>query len=149
MYNMLQSGAKAVKMGTRFVTTTECDVSEKFKQNYIDCSKEDIVLIDSPVGLPGRVIVNDFVREIQQGAQKPVRCPWKCLKTCDYKKVQFCVSEALFNAARGDFSHGFSFAGTNAYKAKAIISVRETIDQLKEEYYREEIRFQPVEVSAC
>ena len=148
MYNILQTGAKAVKMGTRFVTTTECDVSVKFKQNYIDCKKDDIVLIDSPVGLPGRVIVNDFVREIQQGAQKPVRCPWKCLKTCDYKKVQFCISEALFNAAQGDFTHGFSFAGTNAYKAKAIISVRETMQQLKEEYYREVLCHQPIEVSA-
>lgn len=148
MYNIMQSGAKAVKMGTRFVTTTECDVSEKFKQNYIDCKKEDIVLIDSPVGLPGRVIVNDFVREIQQGAQKPVRCPWKCLKTCDYKKVQFCISEALFNAAQGDFAHGFSFAGTNAYMAEAIISVKETIQQLKEEYYKEEVRCQPIAVSA-
>lgn len=148
MYNMLQLGAKAVKMGTRFVTTKECDVSEKFKQNYIDCKKEDIVLIESPVGLPGRVIVNDFVREIQQGAQKPVKCPWKCLKTCDYKKVQFCISEALFNAAQGDFAHGFSFAGTNAYMAKAIISVKETIQQLKEEYHREEVRYQQRVVSA-
>src|SRR5690606_23638060 len=105
-------------------------------------------LIDSPVGLPGRVIVNDFVREIQQGAQKPVRCPWKCLKTCDYKNVQFCISEALFSAAQGDFAHGFSFAGTNAYLAKAIISVRETIQQLKAEYYSEELRCQPIAVSA-
>lgn len=146
MYNIMQTGAKAVKMGTRFVTTTECDVSEKFKQNYLDCKKEDIVLIDSPVGLPGRVIINDFVREIQQGAQKPVKCPWKCLKTCDYKKVQFCISEALFNAAQGNFEHGFSFAGTNAWMAKEIISVKETMQQLKEEYYQEEIRLKQVEV---
>ncbi|MBK5195075.1 MAG: nitronate monooxygenase [Proteiniphilum sp.] len=146
MYNIMQSGAKAVKMGTRFVTTTECDVSEEFKQNYLNCTKDDIVLIDSPVGLPGRVIINDFVREIQQGEQKPVKCPWKCLKTCDYKKVQFCISEALFNAAQGNFKHGFSFAGTNAFLAKEIITVKETMQQLKEEYYHEEMRLKKVEV---
>lgn len=146
MYSIMQSGAKAVKIGTRFVTTTECDVSEKFKQNYLNCKKEDIVLIDSPVGLPGRVIINDFVREILQGEQKPVKCPWKCLKTCDYRKVQFCISEALFNAAQGNFEHGFSFAGSNAWLAKEIITVKETMEQLKNEYCLKEMQRNQVEV---
>lgn len=139
MFRIMQTGVKAVKMGTRFVTTNECDVSEEFKQNYISCSAEDIVLIDSPLGLPGRVITNDFVKEILQGKQKPVNCQWKCIKTCDYKTVPFCIAEALLNAAKGDFTNGFSFAGSNAYRATKIISVKETIEQIKKEYLQEEL----------
>ena len=135
IYEIMEVGASAVKMGTRFVTTYECDASDQFKQSYLECSKEDITLIDSPVGLPGRVIINDFVRQIQQGQCKPVNCPWKCLKTCDYTKVQFCIAEALFHAAKGNLNRGFSFAGTNAYLANKIISVKDTFNQLKKEYY--------------
>lgn len=139
MYDIMQVGAKGVKMGTRFVTTTECDVSEEFKQNYIACKKEDITIIDSPVGLPGRVIMNDFVREIKLGNKKPINCAWQCLKTCNFKKVQYCVAEALFNAAKGDFTKGFSFAGSNAYLAERIMTVKETIEQIKQEYLQESL----------
>lgn len=137
VYNIMKDGAKAVKMGTRFVTTTECDVAKEFKMNYINCKKEDIVIIDSPVGLPGRVIANDYIKEIQQGQQKPINCSWKCLKYCDFRKVKFCIAEALLNAARGDFKNGFSFAGTNAYRNKEIISVKETIRQITQEFNSE------------
>jgi nitronate monooxygenase len=135
MYDVMSTGASAVKMGTRFVTTHECDVSDKFKDNYLACTSQDITIIDSPVGLPARVISNKFVKEIQQGHKKPLNCPWKCLKTCDYKKVQFCIAEALFNAANGNFARGFSFAGANAYLANKVTSVKETINQIKDEYH--------------
>jgi len=141
MYDIIQGGAKAVKMGTRFVTTHECDVSDAFKQNYLNCTKDDITIVDSPVGLPGRVITNDFVKDIQAGKQKPVNCPWKCLRTCDYKKVAFCIAEALFSAASGDFDNGFSFAGSNAYLATEIISVKETIERIKQEYAQRAMEF--------
>ena len=146
MFEIMSVGAKGVKMGTRFVTTKECDVSEKFKQNYLTCTKKDITIIDSPVGLPARVITNDFVKQIQQGKQKPIKCPWKCLKTCDYRKVQFCIAEALFYAAQGDFAHGFSFAGTKAYLADKIISVKETISQIKNEYFQEQLRLETIKI---
>ena len=139
MFEIMEAGAKGVKIGTRFVTTTECDVSEEFKQNYISCRKEDISIINSPVGLPGRVITNNFVKQIQQGKQKPVKCLWKCLKTCDYHKVQFCIAEALFNAAQGDLENGFSFAGTNAYLTNKILSVKDTIEEIKQEFLHEQL----------
>ena len=145
MFDIMKLGAKAVKMGTRFVTTHECDVSDSFKQNYINCTEDDITIIDSPVGLPGRVITNDFVKQIQAGNQKPVNCPWKCLRTCNFKKVQFCIAEALFNAAKGDFTQGFSFAGSNAFKAEKIISVKETFDQIKNEYFQREMNMQNID----
>ena len=146
MFDIMNTGAKGVIMGTRFVTTNECDVSEEFKQNYISSSKEDITIIDSPVGLPGRVITNDFVKQIQQGKQKPINCSWKCLKTCDYKKSQFCIAEALFNAAQGDFTNGFSFAGTKACLADKIISVKETISQIRNEYFQEQLCLETIEI---
>lgn len=84
IYKIMQHGAAAIKMGTRFVTTDECDASLDFKMNYINSRKEDIVIIESPVGLPGRVIKNEFVNEIKCGRQKPFECSWQCLKSCDF-----------------------------------------------------------------
>ncbi|MBN2681047.1 MAG: nitronate monooxygenase [Bacteroidales bacterium] len=139
MYKIMQVGVTAVKMGTRFVTTHESDVSIDFKQNYINCKEEDIVIIDSPLGLPGRVIRNAFVDEILAGKQRPVNCQWRCIKSCDFRNVPFCIAEALLNSTKGDFENGFSFAGSNAYRAKEIISVHETFEQIKQEYYQEKL----------
>ncbi|MBI9053712.1 MAG: nitronate monooxygenase [Bacteroidales bacterium] len=148
IFEIMEAGASAVKMGTRFVTTHECDASDSFKQNYLKCSKEDITLIDSPVGLPGRVISNDFVQQIKMGKKKPINCPWKCLKTCNYANVQFCIAEALFNAAKGNFHDGFSFAGTNAYLANEIYSVKEVFDQLKSEFNQASLMMEKLSWSA-
>ncbi|RLD49355.1 MAG: nitronate monooxygenase [Bacteroidetes bacterium] len=142
IYNIMQYGAKGVKMGTRFVPTFECDADEKFKETYVSAKKEDIVMIDSPVGLPGRVVKNKFVEDILKGIKKPVSCPWKCLKTCDYKEVSFCIAQALFNAAQGKMEEGFAFAGTNAYLTEEIISVEEVFNQLKDEHAQQQERLE-------
>jgi NAD(P)H-dependent flavin oxidoreductase YrpB (nitropropane dioxygenase family) len=134
MFNIIEAGADAVKMGSRFVTTDECDASDEFKENYINCNKEDITLIDSPVGLPGRVIRNKFVDDINAGKSKPVNCPWKCLKNCNFKEVKFCVALALANAAAGNFEAGFSFAGSRAYLAEEIKSVKKTFADIIDEF---------------
>jgi len=134
IYRFFQLGASGVQMATRFVTTYECDASEKFKQTYVDSRKEDIVIIKSPVGMPGRAIKNVFLDEVSQGKKKPFKCPFHCLKTCDYKNTPYCISLALANAKKGNLSHGFAFAGENAYRAKEIISVKELIETLINEY---------------
>ena len=126
--------ASAVQMATRFVTTYECDTSENFKQTYLDSRKEDIAVIRSPVGMPGRAIKNAFLDEVSQGKRKPFKCPYHCIITCDYKKSPYCIAFALINAKKGNFSHGFAFAGENAHRAKEIISVKELIETLIEEY---------------
>jgi len=135
VYNALEWGASAVKMGSKFVTTHECDADIAFKESYLNCKKEDIVIIKSPVGLPGRVIKNKFVEQIMNGLTKPVNCPWKCLKTCNFKTVPFCIAEALFSAAKGDLSQGFSFIGEKGSLATSIKSVKETILDVVSEYY--------------
>lgn len=136
MYKIMQHGAKGVKMGSRFVTTKECDASVKFKEAYINATEDDIVIIDSPVGLPGRVIKNNFVDQVKLGNTKPFKCYWKCLKSCDYRNVPYCIAQALFNAARGNLDEGFAFAGSKAFMAKKIQPVKEVIFEIKIDYYR-------------
>jgi len=81
----MRLGAQGGQMATRFVATDECDVSIKFKDSYLRCTKSDLVIIDSPVGLLGRAIRNEFLAGVSAGVKKPFECPWKCPKTCDYR----------------------------------------------------------------
>lgn len=134
IFHYLQMGAKGVQMATRFVATEECDASEKFKQAYIDCNKDDLVIIDSPVGLPGRAIKNQFLQEVFEGNKKPFRCYWKCLKTCDFNSAPYCIASALTNAQQGKLENGFAFAGANAYRTKEITTVKKLIAELVTEY---------------
>jgi len=130
----LKLGASGVQMATRFVATHECDASNAFKEAYIQCAKEDIEIIQSPVGLPGRAIRNSFVEEVSAGMQKPFKCSWKCLKTCDYRTTPYCIADALVNAQKGQLLKGFTFAGSNAYKVDKIVSVQQLFDSLDEEF---------------
>ena len=130
----MRLGAQGVQMATRFVATYECDASPAFKEMYLKCRKNDLVIIDSPVGLPGRAIRNDFLDDVARGIKKPFECPWKCLKTCDYRTSPYCIARALTNAKKGKLSDGFAFAGANAYRVEKITSVHELIDSLLDEY---------------
>ena len=132
--DFIDLGASGVQMGTRFVTTTECDASDEFKQSYINAHAEDIQLIQSPVGMPGRAISNGFLDKVKLGQKIPIRCPFKCIKTCDISSSPYCIISALYSAFKGKFNNGYAFAGTNAYLANKIISVKETFDTILEEY---------------
>lgn len=134
IYKFSQLGASGVQMGTRFVTTFECDASDGFKQTYLDCKQEDICLIKSPVGLPGRAILNDFLVDVEKGNKRPYKCPYHCIVTCKQESSPYCISLALMNAKRGTMKHGFAFAGANAYRADKIISVQELMETLADEY---------------
>lgn len=136
IHKFIQLGAQGVQMATRFVATHECDASIEFKEAYVKCEKEDLIIVDSPVGLPGRAIQNKFLEEVSAGVKKPFKCPWKCLKTCDFKKSPYCIALALNNARKGNLGKGFAFAGANAYRIDKIISVKELIETLLEEYER-------------
>lgn len=130
----LTHGASGVQMATRFVTTFECDASDAFKQAYIDATEEDIVIIDSPVGLPGRAIKNHFLDEVKEGLKHPFACPFDCITTCKKEQAPYCISLALYNAKKGNLKNGFAFAGANAYLSNMIVSVKELITSLKQEY---------------
>jgi nitronate monooxygenase len=130
VFNIMQKGAKGVQLGTRFVTTEECDASDRFKQTYIDAKAEDIQIIQSPVGMPGRAINNTFLDKVKAGLKKPVKCPFHCIKTCDISSTPYCIVSALLNAYKGNMKSGYAFAGTNAFLAEKITTVKEIFDEL-------------------
>lgn len=134
--NFMEMGADGVQMGTRFVTTTECDASDVFKQTYIDAHEEDIEIIKSPVGMPGRAIFSNFIQKIKEGAKQPKVCPFHCIKTCDISKSPYCIITALYNAFKGNMENGYAFAGANAFKATRIMTVKETFRSLLDEFNR-------------
>ncbi|MEG1762469.1 MAG: nitronate monooxygenase [Bacteroidales bacterium] len=134
IYKIMALGASGVQMGTRFVTTDECDASVEFKNTYMNANEKDIVLIKSPVGMPGRAIESVFIQQVNLGNKQPKICPFHCIKTCDISKSPYCIMLALYNAFKGNFNLGYAFAGTNAYKAKAIQSVKETFYTLSVEF---------------
>jgi nitronate monooxygenase len=126
----IKMGAAGVQLGTRFVATHECDADIKFKQAYVDSKEEDMTIIQSPVGLPGRAVNNKFLDDVVHGKKKPFKCPYHCIKTCDYQKSPYCIAFALLNAQRGNMKHGYAFAGKNAYRINKIISVKELMADL-------------------
>ena len=130
----LGMGASGVQMATRFVATEECDADRNFKQAYLNCRKEDIGIIESPVGMPGRVVVNDFVRGIRAGEKVPRACPYHCISTCRQEESPYCIAAALINAYRGRFTDGFAFIGANGYRVDRIVTVSELFRALEKEY---------------
>ncbi|MDP3399009.1 MAG: nitronate monooxygenase [Bacteroidales bacterium] len=133
MKKILDMGASAVQIGTLFVTTEECDASLEFKNSYIKAQEKDIEIIRSPVGLPGRAIGSRFLDRVKNGLEKPAKCNFHCIKTCDYTKSPYCIIIALYNAFRGNFNRGYAFCGSNAYKAEKIMTVKETIKLLMDD----------------
>ncbi len=134
IFNIMQRGAKAVQMGTRFVTTEECDASTGFKQAYIGASESDIQIIQSPVGMPGRAVSNPFIDKVRAGLKRPIKCPFHCIKTCDVSSSPYCIISALFNAYKGNMKSGYAFAGTNAFLATKITTVKEIFNELATDF---------------
>ena len=130
---MLRARAKGVQMATRFVVTKECDVHQKFKDLYIKAKKEDIAIIHSPVGLPGRIIKTLFTEKVLAG-NPPKPDPKKCKgcigMVCD---KSYCILEALENARKGDLDNGLVFAGSNVWRIDKMTTVKELIQELVNE----------------
>jgi NAD(P)H-dependent flavin oxidoreductase YrpB (nitropropane dioxygenase family) len=131
---IMDLGASGVQMGTRFVTTDECDASMDFKQTYINATESDIEIIKSPVGMPGRAILSNFINKVKAGKKQPKACPFQCIRTCDISKSPYCIIIALMNALKGNFEAGYAFAGSNAFRATRIFSVKEVFQSLLAEY---------------
>lgn len=129
MEHYLAMGAKGVQIATRFVTTRECDASDAYKQAYIDAKKEDIVIVKSPVGMPGRAIHNAFLDKVAAGERFMRGCR-QCIITCKPDTAPYCITEALINAVEGRLDEGLIFCGSNAYRANKI----ETVADIMEEF---------------
>lgn len=127
----LNFGASAVQMATRFICTEECDADIKFKEAFLNCKKEDIKIIKSPVGMPGRAIKNRFIENIQKYREPVTKC-YRCLNPtkCNPSTTIFCITKALINAVNGDVDNGLIFTGSNGYRIDKIVSVKDLIDEL-------------------
>ena len=134
IYSLFKLGASGVQMGTRFVATHECDADIRFKESYVACSEDDIEIIKSPVGMPGRAIKSSFLKDVSSGKKMKLKCAWKCLRSCDIKTARYCISLALDNARKGILDKGFAFAGSNAFRVDKIISVKELLQELQRQY---------------
>jgi len=130
---MLQAGASGVQMATRFVCTDECEVAPEFKQAYLDSKEDDIVIINSPVGLPGRAIHNQFLRNLEAGTLERLKCPYRCLTTCNIAEARYCIAQALVSAYQGDMDKGLVFCGQNACRVNEIVSVKKLMAGLRAE----------------
>lgn len=122
-------GAEGVQAATRFVTTEECDADIAYKEAYINAKEEDIVIVKSPVGMPGRAIKNKFLERVAQGPVKVERC-FRCLEHCNPAETPYCITKALLNAAEGKIDEALLFCGSNAYRCEKIETVPEVMAAL-------------------
>ena len=133
----LRLGAKGVQMGTRFVATNECPVTDAFKNLYISSKKEDVIIIKSPVGMPGRAIRTNFIDRVMQNEKFPFKCDYQCLRSCDVKNTPYCIAKAMCNATLGDLDEAVVFAGANVFRVKEIVSVKHLMNELVKETIEE------------
>ncbi len=129
MAHHMSLGVDGVQMGTRFVTTEECDAPQAYKDAYIRAAKEDIVIVKSPVGMPGRAIRNAFLKKMEDGREKITRC-FRCLEHCSPLTAPYCISLALIRAATGQIDDALLFCGYNAYRCNKIETVADVIADL-------------------
>lgn len=127
----LELGADGVQMGTRFVTTYECDASKAYKQTYLDCRKEDIQIVKSPVGMPGRAISNMFLENTGKERGVTGKC-YQCLERCNPAQIPYCITRALVNAARGNTDQALLFCGDNAWRAEKLEHVADIMEELSQ-----------------
>lgn len=125
----IRLGAKGVQIASRFVATKECDASEEFKQAYVNAKKEDIKIIKSPVGMPGRAIRNEFIKKVEANKEKITKC-YRCIKTCNPVETPYCITKALINAVKGNIDEGLIFCGSNVDKINKITTVKELMQEL-------------------
>jgi len=127
--DMLKMGANGVQIATRFVLSEECNAAPEYKRRYQTAKKEDVVLISSPVGMPGRALRTAFVEKIlSKNPPRPVGCDF-CLKNCS---LEYCIIQALLNSLHGDIENGIVFSGANVWKIKdrTIKPVKKIVQEL-------------------
>lgn len=122
-------GADGIQVATRFVTTKECDAASEYKEAYVKAKKEDICIVKSPVGMPGRAIHNTFLEKVERGEKKLCKCH-KCLHRCNPGEIPYCITDALIQAAEGNVEDALIFCGANAWKISEIQSVSQVVREL-------------------
>lgn len=129
----LKLGVSGVQIATPFVTTSECAVADKFKEAYLSAKETDVLIIKSPVGMPGRAIRTKLIDKVTSGKKILIDCTYKCLKSCNPETTPYCIAEALLNAATGDLNNAVIFCGADVVRINKIVSVKELLDGLVNE----------------
>lgn len=127
--HVISLGADGVQISTRFVVTEECDASDEFKQAYLNAKKEDIEVVISPVGMPGRAILNPFIKRTKEGRIPVDKC-FKCLQRCNPMDTPYCITKSLVNAVDGNIDEGLVFCGVNTYRLNKMTTVKEIFEEL-------------------
>ena len=127
--HVMKLGADGVQIASRFVATEECDASDAYKQAYIQAEKKNIQIIQSPVGMPGRALRNEFIKGLET-ARKPITKCYNCLEKCDPRTVPYCITKALIDAVRGDVENGLVFCGANTGRIHEITTVHHLMQEL-------------------
>lgn len=125
----IRLGADGVQIATRFVVTKECDASEEYKQAYLNASKEDVKIVISPVGMPGRAIQNPFLKTVDGGRIAVTKC-FNCLEHCNPKDTPYCITKALINAVKGNIDEGLIFCGEKVHLLNQMTTVKEIFQEL-------------------
>jgi NAD(P)H-dependent flavin oxidoreductase YrpB (nitropropane dioxygenase family) len=133
IHAFLRMGAAGVQMATRFVATEECDADIRFKQAYVNATKDDLAIIKSPVGMPGRALKGRFIEALEEG-KRNFRCLFHCITTCNPDKSPYCIAAALLNAMKGNLDKGFAFSGANVFRINSITTVKDLIASLQREF---------------
>lgn len=122
-------GADAVQIASRFVATYECDASAAYKEAYLNAKPEDIQIVQSPVGMPGRALRNKFIENVETTRQTIKKC-YNCLEKCNPREVPYCITKALIDAVKGDVDNGLIFCGSNVGRINRMMSVHELMQEL-------------------
>ena len=125
----IKLGASGVQMATRFVATDECDAHRNFKEAYVNANEDEIKIVVSPLGMPGRALYNKHVKTVEESGRKIKKC-FRCLKACNPATAPYCITEALVKAVEGDVEDGLVFIGSEGCKVDKIIPVQELMDEL-------------------
>ena len=123
-------GADGIQVATRFITTEECDADIRYKEAHLKAKESDIAIVKSPVGMPGRAIMNKFMTRVMNGEQIPHSPCHGCLVKCSPKEIPYCITDGLINAVKGNVDEGLLFCGAKAWKAERLQTVQEVINDL-------------------
>lgn len=134
MAEYMKMGAAGVQIATSLIATKECDASEGYKNRLLQAKEEDITIVKSPVGLPGRALNSPLIQRVAAGVQPKINSCKRCLVTCDVKTAPYCISQALISAVQGDWENGLFFCGANAGKITRMSTVKEQFDQIIAEW---------------
>lgn len=128
--HFLELGADGVQMATRFIATYECDATDEYKNVIVNAKEEDVKIIHSPVGMPGRALNTPLIKRLEELGRLPIEKCAACIKSCKKKDGIYCITDALINAVKGDFDNGLFFCGSNVGRIKEIVHVSDIVNEL-------------------